>query len=52
MSIKTNDNSQVTLESDPIKEVEKFVCLVSEISKDGDIRKIICIRYGQGGSRL
>ena len=47
MSIRTNDHTQVTIENEPIQEVEKFVYLGCEISKDGDIRKEVSIRTGK-----
>ena len=35
---------------EPIHEVEKFVYLGCEISKDGDVRKEVSIRIGEAGA--
>ena len=50
MSTRTNNNTQVTKENEPIQEVEKFVYLGFEISTDGDIMKEVSIRIGKAGA--
>ena len=50
MKVRTNDNSQVTIGNEPLQEVDKFVYLGCQISKDGDIRNEIGIRIGKAGA--
>ena len=50
MSGRTNDYSQVTIENEPIQEVEKFVYLKWEFTKDGDIRKEVGIKIDKAGA--
>ena len=50
MSMRTSDRRQVSIENEPIRGVEKFVYLGSEIWKDGDIRNEVGIRIGKAGA--
>ena len=46
MSIRTNENSQVTIGNEPIREFEKVAYLGCDISNDSDISKEVGIRTG------
>ena len=44
MKVKTNDNRPVIIGNEPLQEVDKFVYLVCESRKDGNIRNEVSIR--------
>ena len=50
MKIRTEDESDVVIEDERIREVEKFVYLGCEVRKDGDIRNEVGIRIGKAGA--